>query len=387
MAIGLFVSGTVLGVVAPAFPVLLMARFLQGAGASIGLPLMYDIIMARVPKDRVGMMMGIAALIPAVAPTIGPSLGGFMVSVASWRMIFGVLLPLVVAALALGLYGLSADKASERRAFGDTPHFDAIGFVLLSIGFVSFVLGVNGASEVGWLGFRTLLLFALTALALSVFGFWARRIEHPLLNVAPLCNPVFLFGLAPVVGVQLIILGLGYLIPNFAQLVLGESALRAGVIMLPGCILAASLSPISGRLLDRFGPRLPVSVGMLAVIAAPLCFAVSAPHLSFALTVGLYVLFGIGQGNALGNSMTHALKQLPQEHAADGNSIANTAQQLASALGTSLASTCVAAAQMGIADTSAATLVGSTTAFYLLAMVGAVSLVGATLSFKMAKKA
>lgn len=378
LATGLFAVGTVAGILAPGFPVLLLARILQGAGASVGIPLMYDIIMNRVPSHRVGMMMGVASLITSVAPTIGPSLGGLMVSVATWRMIFVVLLPVVAVAFALGMYGIQAEGEQD----GAKTPFDLAGFVLLSAGFICFILGVNGAAEAGWLGVRTLGLFAVAAVVLAAFGRHATRAEHPLLSIAPLGNPSFLLALLPVVGVQLIILGLGYLIPNFAQIVLDESALSAGTVMLPGCLVAASLSPLSGRLVDRIGIKVPMLVGMAAVIAAPLLYGATAARTSVPLMMGLYVLWGFGQGNTLGNSMGNALGRLSDETAADGNSIANTAQQLASALGTSLASSCVAAAQTTGGDMAVTTLSGSTTAFFLLAVVGVISLCGALGSFR-----
>lgn len=377
-AVGLFLAGTVAGIVAPAFPVLLVARVLQGAGAAIGLPLMYDIIMNRVPKSKVGLMMGVASLIPAVAPTIGPSLGGLMVSIATWRMIFVVLVPVVLAALGLGLYGIRAD---EGRAL-ENPRFDTVGFALLACGFAAFVLGVNGASSAGWHGISTLGPLGAAALLLALFGAHASKCAHPILSIRPFSQHGFACSLVPVMGVQLIILGLGYLIPNFAQLVLGADSLRAGTIMLPGCILAASLSPVSGRLLDRVGVAVPVCIGMVAVIAAPALYALSGAALTVPLMVGIYLLFGFGQGNTLGNSMTNALGRLPAELSADGNSIANTAQQLASALGTSLAATCVASAQATEGVTASATLSGSVSAFWLLSAVGAVSLVGFLLSLR-----
>lgn len=377
-AIALFLCGTVAGAIAPAFAVLLMGRVLQGVGASIGLPLMYDIIINRVPAPKVGLMMGVASLITAVAPTIGPSLGGLMVSVASWRMIFIVLAPVVVAALALGLSGMRG----ERETLRGTISFDVRGFLLLAFGFSALVLGINEAALSGWLGVRTLMLFALAAAFIGAFGMHATRATVPVLSIRPLAQRGFAFALVPVMGVQLIILGLGYLIPNFAQLVLGADSLQAGTIMLPGCILAASLSPLSGKLLDRVGATVPVCTGMVAVVLAPALYAIAGSRLSVSLMVALYVLFGFGQGNTLGNCMTNALKRLPGDLAADGNAIANTAQQLASAFGTSLASTCVASAQASGTDMAFATLSGSVTAFWMLAVVGIIAGVGFLLSLR-----
>ena len=80
---------------APVFSVLLAGRLIQGVGTGIALPMMFNIVLEQVPEDRLGLMMGIASLITAMAPAVGPSLGGVIVSWFGWRMIFAALLPLL----------------------------------------------------------------------------------------------------------------------------------------------------------------------------------------------------------------------------------------------------------------------------------------------------
>ena len=91
-AIILFIIGTVLAAVTPVFSLLLLGRLIQGVGTGIALPLMFNITMEQVPEEKLGVMMGTASLITAMAPAVGPSLGGFIVNHFGWRMAFIALL-------------------------------------------------------------------------------------------------------------------------------------------------------------------------------------------------------------------------------------------------------------------------------------------------------
>ena len=99
----LFIAGTILCASASTFALLLLGRLVQGVGTGVALPLMFNIVLEQAPYDKMGVMMGIASLITAVAPAVGPSLGGMIVNLLGWRMIFIVLLPLLVLSLCFGL--------------------------------------------------------------------------------------------------------------------------------------------------------------------------------------------------------------------------------------------------------------------------------------------
>lgn len=78
----------VLAAVTPVFSLLLLGRLIQGVGTGIALPLMFNITMEQVPEEKLGVMMGTASLITAMAPAVGPSLGGFIVNHFGWRIVF-----------------------------------------------------------------------------------------------------------------------------------------------------------------------------------------------------------------------------------------------------------------------------------------------------------
>ena len=115
-AICLFIIGTVMAAAAPVFSLLLAGRLIQGIGTGIALPLMFNIVLEQVPEERLGLMMGIASLITAMAPAVGPSLGGLIVNNFGWRMIFIALLPGCLAGAVLSpVSGRFLDRFGAQR--------------------------------------------------------------------------------------------------------------------------------------------------------------------------------------------------------------------------------------------------------------------------------
>ncbi|PKR84081.1 MDR family MFS transporter [Heyndrickxia camelliae] len=357
----MFIIGTVLAATAPSFSLLLIGRILQGIGTGIALPLMYNIVLEQTPLNKLGLMMGIATLIIAVAPAAGPSLGGFIVYSFNWRMIFIVLLPILVLSFFIGLFSIRQVRPTEKVTF------DWFEYVFLAIGFTCFIFAVSFAGIMGWGSFQVIGLFVLSIISLVVFYRHSKKNDAPIINLHVLQYKSFSFSVVALMLIQFICLGLGFLIPNYAQIVSGKNALVAGCILLPGCILGAILTPISGRLLDKFGAKKPILIGITFITISTLFYSIFALNMTILLFVLFYILFGIGQSFSTGNVMTNGLKQLPEKMNLDGNAVFNTIQQLAGAIGTSVVSTIVSTAQVKLPDDlAAATMLGSRNAFILL---------------------
>lgn len=363
-AITLFLIGTVLAAIAPAFGVLLAGRLIQGVGTGIALPLMFNIVLEQVPYEKMGFMMGVASLITAIAPAVGPSFGGMIVTRFGWRMIFVALLPLLLLSLVFGV--TSIRQATETAKLP----FQIVDYLLLAVGFACFIFGINRASTSGWLSLPVLALLLVAVLAIALFYRRALREEAPLLRVQVFHILPFTLSVLVLVLIQFICLSMGFLIPNYAQLVSGESAFVAGCLLLPGCILGAVFAPVSGRVLDRFGARLPILLGNASIILSAVCFSLFLKHSSMLMIVLFYVFFAGGQGFSVGTSMTNGLKQLPPELNSDGNAVINTLQQLAGAVGTSVVSTIVASAQAANPeDLALGTQLGTQSSFIVLAVL------------------
>lgn len=248
-AITLFFSGTLLALLAPSFPVLLSGRMIQGVGTGIALPLMFNIVLEQVPEENLGFMMGVATLITAMAPAVGPSFGGIIATAFGWRMIFAILLPVLLIAFCLGMFGIRQVSKIEKSAF------PLSGWIPLAISFSGIIFAASFASEMGWISPIVLAILFAAAISMVVFYKNSVRSKEVVFQVAAFSDSVFTLNTAVIFLNQFICLGLGFLMPNLAQVSSGYTAFTAGLLFLPGCVIGAVLSPISGRIMDRFAPE------------------------------------------------------------------------------------------------------------------------------------
>ena len=368
-AIGIFIIGTVLCMLAPTFALLLAGRLLQGVGTGIALPLMFNIVLEQAPVEKMGFMIGIASLVTAIAPAVGPSFGGLVVNQFGWRMIFAFLLPMLILSAVLGIYAIRQSSQTQRVTF-DLP-----GYLFLVLCFVSFIFAINFASGCGWVSLQVTGLLLLSIAALVLFCIRAGKIDRPLINISVFRTGRFTFSVLYLILIQFICLGMGFLLPNFSQLVSGESALTAGCILLPGCIIGAILNPFTGKMLDKYGAALPILIGAVSVLISSILFAFFVQKAETASLTAIYIFFAVGQGFTVGNIMTNGLRNLPGELNADGNAVFSTFQQLAGAMGTAVISTVVAAAQAKLPENMVAGTMNGTQSAFILLLVAAVVLV------------
>lgn len=365
-AVALFIAGTVACGTAPVFWVLLAGRLVQGIGSGIAIPLMFSIVVDQVPYEKTGLMMGFASLITSLAPAIGPSFGGLVIGLAGWRAVFLSMLPLLVASFVAGTLCVRQATALERR------RFDAVGYVLVAVGFFSLVYAINCASETGWASVTVLGLMVLAVVSLAVFAWRSLHTDDPLIDVTVFRVPAFTTSVLAFACIAFSILGFAYLVPNYAQLALGEGAFFSGTLLLPGCLATVLVAPLGGRLLDGSGPEIPMTMGVVLMVASCALFAVlGTVGLTAWAMMGVYVLFGVGQGFAFSTIMTNGLRQLPESQRSDGNAVFNTFQQLGGSIGVSVLTTVVGAAQIGAHDMAAATVAGGQGAFFVLTGVSA----------------
>ena len=324
----LFLTGTVLDGLAGNFPLLLLGRLLQGAGTGIGLPLMFNLVLEQAPLDKIGTMMGAAMLL---------------------------------FSLVVGIYAIR-----QSSSWGPRP-FDGFGLGCLAVALPCLLLLCSYGTVLpvpGLVG-----LAGLMVLALGIFVRQETRLRKsgstPLLNLRVFRVPAFDGAVLGLLLVQFLCLGVGFLLPNYAQIVLKADPFSAGCILLPGCLVGASLAPVSGRLYDRLGARKPLLAGSCAIILSFLLYQFALGKAGIRELTAIYVVFTLGQGLSAGNILTYAMENLPESIQPDGNAVCNTLQQLAGAVGTSVCAALVAAGQAG-RDLAAGTGQGTLNAFHLL---------------------
>lgn len=338
-AVIFFTIGLIIDAAAPAFSILLLGRVVQGIGTGIGLPLMFNIILEQVPPSKIGIMMGVGTMIPAIAPAIGPTFGGLVVTSLGWRFVFIFLIPVMVISLVVGLFTIE-QKTEVKR----TP-FDFLSLFAIMVLFVGAIFGFSNMGSRAFFSLQVGGAFALSIIGLASLLHRSRKAEEPILQFELLKNTAYRTHVICFFIMQLVLMGLVFILPNYIQLVNGSSPQVSGFVVFPGATLGALFTPLGGRILDRFGAKKPIMAGNFVITVSLVLFVMLCGSMSNLVIGMLYFIFTMGIGFSFGNLMTNGLSQLAPAQQANGNAIIMTFQQFAGAAGTSIIAAIISRSQ------------------------------------------
>ncbi|MCR9189574.1 MAG: multidrug efflux MFS transporter [Alteromonadaceae bacterium] len=310
---------------------LIAARIGQGAMAGLMQPMGMYLVFRIFPRDRRGQAMGIYGMGVILAPALGPVLGGFLVDQLDWRYVMFAPAPVTLLGvfMAWRFLPLPVSRPAPYR-------FDLPGLVLLGFTIALSLDALNRLQQAA--GQKTwILIEGLLALGgLLLFILRERQTAHPLVNIALLRKPVFVFACLGAMALGLALFGSTYLIPLFVQTALGFSATEAGLLMLPAGIVLGMTFPLAGRMADRHSARGLVVFGIGAFALSAVLFALSDLELAFGWLVLWTVLGRIGIGFMLPALSTGALNPLEPQELGAGSSTLNFMRQLGGAFGVNL---------------------------------------------------
>lgn len=328
--IALFTLGSAVCVAAPSLATLIVARAVQGAGAALMIPTSLALMLPAFPPERRPLAIGAWGASNAVAAAVGPGLGGSLVELHNWRLVFLINLPIGVLSLLAAARWLSEFRVATAKRLPDLA-----GTLALAAGIALVILGIVEGNDWGWASPATLAAFSggalLTAAAL------VRSTRHPV--------PAIETSLWQIKGFAGVNVGSFTSGAAFFSFFLGGtlfltsiwrySVLDAGLAMSTGAASSAVFSPIGGVLMGRVGERIIVFVGGLVFAAACFWMAWKAqPQPDF---LGVFLPGGILVGAGLGLVFTAlagaAVKGMPQERLGAGISMNMTARQIGGAVG------------------------------------------------------
>jgi EmrB/QacA subfamily drug resistance transporter len=327
-----FLAGSVLCGLAWNTQILTIFRIIQGLSGGLLMPLAMTFLFTNVPHEQRGTAMAIFGIPLMLAPAIGPTLGGYLVDYWSWRMVFYVNVPVVIAAVFIGLSWIK-----------DTPtslmSFDYKGFVLAAFGFGAILYGLSYAPTWGWTDGRIIGLLALGIISIVAWIIVELREKFPLLDLR-----MFTYGgYSLATGINLIatigLFSAVFLLPLFLQNLRGLSAFDTGLLLIPMALGSIITMPLSGRLYDRIGPRVPVLAGLLLTAFTTLWLQgldVTTPDSALRL---ILFLRGMGLGLAMMPVMTYALAAVPIKMTGQASSLTNVTRTVFAALGIAIFAT------------------------------------------------
>jgi DHA2 family lincomycin resistance protein-like MFS transporter len=334
------IIGTLIAALAPSFEILMLARVVQAIGTGLMLPLMFNTILLIFPIEKRGATMGLMGLVIMFAPAVGPSFSGLIIENLSWHWIFWVSLPFLVVALLSGL------KYMQNVSTITKPKIDVLSILLSTIGFGGVVYGFSSAGgENGWGSTIVIVTIAVGLVALALFSLRQLKMDTPMIDLRVLKYPMFTLGLLAVFITFMIILSSMILLPLYLQTGLALAAFTAGLVLLPGGVLNGLMSPITGRIFDKYGPRGLVIPGFI-IMAVILWFLSNiTTETSVFMVIVMHSLLMIGVSMVMMPAQTNGLNQLPRNLYPDGTALMNTLQQVSGAIGTAVAITIMSAAQ------------------------------------------
>lgn len=331
LSLALFLAGSALSGLAWSAGSLIGFRIVQGLGGGMIMPAGITILTHAAGRERAGRAMTILGVPMMLGPILGPTLGGWLVDDISWRWIFLVNLPVGAVALAAALRHLPADEPQPHQ------RLDWLGLALLSPGLAAFVYGLAETTSDGGVGSTRALVPVAAGIAL-IAGFALRslRTGHPLIDLRLLRARAVAASALTVFTSAAAFYGAMLLFPLYFQTVRGESALTAGLLLVPFGVGAAMTMPVAGRLTDRIGAGWVVPAGHAVALAGLLVFAQVDGGTSYWLLGGALLLFGMGLGATVMPAMSAAYRTLPRAAVARATTALNIMMRTGSSIGTAL---------------------------------------------------
>jgi EmrB/QacA subfamily drug resistance transporter len=326
----IFILGSALCGLAPSLPALIGFRVFQGVGAAMLQANSVAIITGAVPRAQLGRAIGVQGAAQALGLALGPAVGGLLISLGGWPLIFYVNVPMGIIGAVLGWFLLPRSRHLAPRA-----RFDWAGLALFLPATTALLLTISYGDRAGWGSLPIIGGFAAAALLLAVFVVRERRAAAPMLDLSLLRRVPFTAGVASGLLSYLVMFGILTVVPFYLEIARHAPPATAGLELLVVPLGVGLAAPVAGRLADRIGAR-PLTVGGMAVAAAMLVLsAVTRGWDSVFLLVLAVAGLGLGAFTPPNNAAIMGAAPAHQSGMASG--VLNMTRGLGTSLGLALA--------------------------------------------------
>lgn len=360
--IGLIVYGigTITTALSSSVAMLLIGwSILEGLGSALIVPAVNTLVRSNFDGAKRAAAYGTLGGVAAAGAAIGPIVGGWVTTTFTWRLAF------IVEAVIVVLVLLFSSKIKDSESAAVKPTLDYVGVVLSVLGLGLFVYGILQTSSLGW-GSPTVWAFVVVGAAL-IAVFVRRAVSQEASGGEPLVRPSIFKrpgqspGLAVMVAQTFVQNGILFLVPVFAQLVLGEDALGTGLTVLPLSIGVMAFSVGTAKLGHKIYPRTIIQAGLLLLFVGGVLFAIAVPDADskWDLALSMFVM-GASIGMIAAQLPNLMLSLVAENETSEAAALQGTAQNLGMSLGTALAGSVViialgAAFSSGVADSEVLT--------------------------------
>ncbi|GAA3079098.1 MFS transporter [Streptomyces glomeratus] len=305
-------------------------RVVQGFFGALIMPNTLGLLWDVFPRNKLGVAVGVWAMVSSASVPLGPVLGGLLVENATWQSVFWINGLIGAFALVASVLALPRSKNPDRG-----QRFDVPGVLLLALGLVVLVFGVVNGATWGWGAGGTVGCIAGGLAVLLFFGWYETRVSHPLVPMRLLRSPTLTSGTLVTAINVFVLLGTLFLVMLYLQNVRGYTPLEAGWRMMPLSVASIGASPLGATVTERFGARLTLPLGMLLEAGASFGLLGLDVDSSYAAMWPSFTALGLGVGmvTASGGAVVGSV---PVKDAGVAGGVLTTALQMGGALGGSV---------------------------------------------------
>ena len=363
LALLLFSAGLLLDGLPLPFPTFMLGRVLQAVSNGVLMALTQVIILTIFPVEQRGTYMGIYGLAVGVAPILAPTLAGIIIDATGWRIIFYSTLALMLVLLAVSAFVFEDVLQNEKL------RFDAASMALCSLGYIGILLALGNISAYGFVSLNVLLPLGLGLVGSIAFIARQLRSEKPFLEVRVFKVKQYRIAVISSMLLYLAMMAATILVPIYLQTIRGYSATISGLVMIPGSAAMAILSPMIGKLYDKFGIKKLFIIGAALQVISYLGMTFLGDAIPLWYITVMQTVRNIAIGFLMMPLATWGMAAVGQDKTSDGTSLLTSLRTVAGAIGTA-----VFVGLMTAVGRSATDTIGMNVTFMVLAALGAVQL-------------
>ena len=325
----LFIIGSLICFLSTSFAVLIVGRILEAMGTGILMPIGQILIFRIMPEEKWGFFMGLMGFLVGIVPAMGPTMGGIIIDLFTWRVIFEFLAMISFLILILAVLFANFELETENYPL-DFPS------LILSILFCAgLMIGFSNIAEFSFSLTHVILPMLIGVISLVIFAKRQNRIKKPLINLTVLKNKYFVYGTVFAALLYFIMCGINVIVPLFVQSVAYYSPTQSGIILFPSALIMIVFNFISPILADKIGIKPVLIASSILNIIAFACMMTYNMNSTFEYLLITQLIRGIGCGLGLSPAITWAMSVVAGD-VEDATAINNTARQVIGAIGSSL---------------------------------------------------
>ncbi len=326
---GIFIIGTALCGLAPSLEWLIVFRVLQGFGAAMLQANSVALIVQAMPREKLGRGIGVQGAAQALGLSLGPALGGFLILLGGWRLIFFVNVPAGILGMTLGWFLLP-----RSRHLAERQPVDWLGIGYFTAAISGLLLAVSFGDETGWLSSQILLYFAATIVFGALFIHRELKIRAPMMSLAIFKIVQFSAGISSGLLSYLALFGILFVLPFYLKYAGHQNPGQAGVELLLLPLALGITAPSAGNVADRVGAQ-PLTVGGMALVALSMA-AIAVHPVSGPLLLVELALCGVGLGMFTPPNNAAIMGSAPKEDSGMASGILNMTRGMGTSLGVAL---------------------------------------------------